>query len=573
MKNKIKRSKLRIFLEIFLTMFFAFFLNGLLKKDPVKMDIQLEIRLKTDRDDVYELFVNNEIQRLPVSIGDNKLVFKLPKIPIKQIRLKFGQKNTSIVIKRIRLRSLFKNTSWQGNALQKLISFTNQIRNKRSREGNYIFSTDGDEPYLVFSNRFYPYINRLSNKKFLHYFLFLSLLFLFFCFLHFQSLEKIKSLIGQKETLAGILVFSLLISIPVINEIFSFIKPFHIPEKRVRSKLPQLRFDPLIDFFHNYEKYYKDHFIYRNYAVHINSLLKVFIFRNSPIEEVLLGKDHWLFYAREGNRDLINYYRNGNHLNEEELQIWVKVLKGRKKWLKDRGIHYLFVVVPNKNTIYQEYMPNFIRKVNNQSRLDQLFEELSKKTDIDFIDLRATLIAGKKNYPVYDSTNSHWNDYGAFLACHKIISHLNKYFKPLHYFTLDDYIIREIDGGGGDLAMMLSLHKKYFRENKITLAPKKHPAIKYRPLTRIRGFIRQSISTNPDGKLSTALSVHDSFMHQLKPFLSCHFKKVVYIWDWDLHFFPKIIERIKPVVVIDEMAERALIDLIPKNPVELNRDN
>ena len=60
--------------------------------------------------------------------------------------------------------------------------------------------------------------------------------------------------------------------------------------------------------------------------------------------------------------------------------------------------------------------------------------------------------------------------------------------------------------------------------------------------------------------------VHDSFYSRLRPFLSEQFSRVLYIWDWNMNFYPEIIEREKPKLVIDEMVERFLMDKIPVNP-------
>ena len=65
--------------------------------------------------------------------------------------------------------------------------------------------------------------------------------------------------------------------------------------------------------------------------------------------------------------------------------------------------------------------------------------------------------------------------------------------------------------------------------------------------------------------------VHDSFYHRLKHFLSESFSRVLYVWDWNLNFYPEVVEREKPRLVIDEMAERFLLGKIPVNPRSLSR--
>ena len=52
----------------------------------------------------------------------------------------------------------------------------------------------------------------------------------------------------------------------------------------------------------------------------------------------------------------------------EELEQYQKILEARRDWLAERGIPYLFVIPPNKDTIYPEFMPPAYTKVRPKSR-------------------------------------------------------------------------------------------------------------------------------------------------------------------------------------------------------------
>jgi hypothetical protein len=55
---------------------------------------------------------------------------------------------------------------------------------------------------------------------------------------------------------------------------------------------------------------------------------------------------------------------------------------------------------------------------------------------------------------------------------------------------------------------------------------------------------------------------HDSFGVRLIPFLSEHFARIVYSSgpaDWRRNFDPQLVERERPQVVIQEIAERLLV--------------
>ena len=79
----------------------------------------------------------------------------------------------------------------------------------------------------------------------------------------------------------------------------------------------------------------------------------------------------------------------------KDLDAWTRVLEERRDWLAARGIAYLFVVAPNANTIYPEYMPDRIRKASFRSRLDQLIDHLKANGFFNLVDLRPALRKAK----------------------------------------------------------------------------------------------------------------------------------------------------------------------------------
>ena len=116
---------------------------------------------------------------------------------------------------------------------------------------------------------------------------------------------------------------------------------------------------------------------------------------------------------------------------------------------------------------------------------------------------------------------------------------------------------------------MLSLNKDVFRENMIFLEARPPLRATGDKLENISRFVKQGYSECPTAPLPNILMVHDSFYKRLEPFLSEQFSRVLFIWDWDLNFHPHVIERENPKLVIDEMAERFLMQKIPVNPGNL----
>jgi len=98
-----------------------------------------------------------------------------------------------------------------------------------------------------------------------------------------------------------------------------------------------------------------------------------------PVPFILLGKKDW-FYLK--HKLSTNDYRGLSILTARQLESWKNSIEIRKKNLEERGIRFLFVVAPDKKSIYPEYMPAGLKKVNNRTRLDQLIEYLRNNSSV-----------------------------------------------------------------------------------------------------------------------------------------------------------------------------------------------
>jgi alginate O-acetyltransferase complex protein AlgJ len=369
------------------------------------------------------------------------------------------------------------------------------------------------------------------------------------------------------------LLFLLLIFMPLADQVFHVASPAALNEKRALGKPPRFNMQAKFEFFKDYDAYYRDHFGFRGTLVRLHNLLTVRLFKLSPMANVIIGKKGWLFLARGDKlNNEIDYYRALSPLTDEQLQCFKTNLEQRRDWLARHGILYLFVVAPNKSSIYPEFMPAFVKKLHHQSRLDQIMEYMKKKSDLRILDLRPALLRAKKKWRVYHQTDSHWNDAGAYAAYCEICERLRDNFPDLRWQPAAAYTSSEMDAKGGDLAILLSLEENEFRERLISWEaknPKQARPSLTPPLIGIPKWMRSKMATNPQGMLPTALMVHDSFIHELKPFLSEHFSKIYYIWDSRLHFLKACIEKLQPRIVIEETVERNLLNPLPINPREL----
>ncbi len=331
-------------------------------------------------------------------------------------------------------------------------------------------------------------------------------------------------------------------------------------EKRELAKVPDLprSIKELYDFSDKFENFYGDNFGSRKFLITCYSRLK-YLIGVSPSKKVILGKDGWLFYAAHKT---IDDCRRLELFTQGELKQWADSLEQKNSWLNKKSIPYLFVVAPNKHTIYPEYLPERIKPTRPVSRHDQLFDYLHSNTMVPTLDLRSALISAKSNAKIYFKLGTHWNLYGAAVAQYEIVRCLMKTFQDLSPVRYSAEHFKWIDQWTGDVALanMINLNGCFTQPTPFIIIKPCYEVYDfdtkdYPPLTAIFGC--------PEATL-VALVFCDSFNVALRPVLSQYFKRITYIRkQGDFELIKTYVEKERPDVVIEEIVERNL-RLVPR---------
>ena len=282
------------------------------------------------------------------------------------------------------------------------------------------------------------------------------------------------------------------------------------------------------------------------------------IFRERVFDKMMIGKERWLIYTDEGS---IDDYQHINAFSQAELQHLQQALDLLNEDLHQKGIKFLVVIPPNKNTIYPEYVPNEIPVVTAPSRYDQLVEYMQQHGKTQILDLRPALLEARKTSVVYFAKDTHWNDQGAVVAYQQIIQVLQGDFPALKAHPLSDF--RQTTQAGVELDLAQTIIAPDLVTDDIVLTPLYASNTTY--VQTKYGYRRLTIGTNPNTALPKVVIYHDSFFNRLIPLIGDHFQKAVFvpinspyeIWNFSW------IDSEKPDIVILEFTER-YIDQIPK---------
>lgn len=320
------------------------------------------------------------------------------------------------------------------------------------------------------------------------------------------------------------------------------------------------------EFVNGLGAYFNDHFGFRKRLVRWERRWKWQFFHDARAAETIIGKDGW-FYFSDGH--MVDDVRGTRPFSEGEIEAWCKLLTGRRDWLAQRGIRYLFVIPPDKHTIYPEYLPDWLLHTARPARrLDQFLAYLRAHSDVPILDLREVLQEAKAKAPIYLQTDTHWNDLGAFAASQRLVREVSALGVPATAADLANFRAVREDEPGGDLARMIG-QENYLTEKQHTvlvplpgtLSPDLHDEPGLLPKNWIPGTGPQlSHFPSATGKV---VMFRDSYAIALTKFFGYSFGRVAYLWqqNWDKPF----IEREKPDIVIDEMLERFLIFRDPES--------
>ena len=317
-------------------------------------------------------------------------------------------------------------------------------------------------------------------------------------------------------------------------------------ERRVLAPFPPLD----ASFPDGFGLYLRDHFGFRGWFVTLNALLRAQVLRTSTSPNVIIGEKGFLFFAGEG---AIENYMGLNPMTDCEAESWVELFEQRALWLASRNIPFVVAVVPDKETVYPEMMPDSIPRRSGKSRMDRFVDAMRSQNRIALLDLRPALIKGKTEHRTYYLTDTHWSSWGAYWAYREVLPLIQK-TAPQLAVAMGPAIDRSaLRSGVGhqtfDLNRMLGLNG-IAPEATETFVPADPPVV--------TGGLDDPLMTSETGNPARPrlLFFRDSFGAALMPFLGVHFSRVYAPNGWSFNGDDVIRER--PDVVILEIVERRL---------------
>lgn len=271
----------------------------------------------------------------------------------------------------------------------------------------------------------------------------------------------------------------------------------------------------------------------RNKLIAFNSELTSLLTGGTYMEstQVLLGKNNWLFYKTELDGHPLWDYMGINHFTDEELAAIAANLVSMRDGFNALGVDFYVTALPNKEIIYEEYMPDTVARVDEVSRAEQLANYIWDNTDLVYVYPKQALLDAKAEGQIYYQTDTHWNQKGAFVGMQQLMH--EAYGVEAKNLDSVSFDITSNDLAG-DLAVIGGVADKYNIDTTYVFDADTADKAQYRD--------------------EVALVVGDSFSGFLSTIAKGYYKEVHWIYTKD--FTMSMLDEYDADVVIWESVER-----------------
>lgn len=353
-----------------------------------------------------------------------------------------------------------------------------------------------------------------------------------------------------------IAIFVLVLTIPSITYPFfkQFIDTTNYENRELASK-PELDYSNYLEFPNLYEDYYIDHIAYKNQFIKLNNLINIKLFNTLDNSQVVLGKNNWLFYKGEGGI-AINEYKADNLYSEKQLmKILDNVVEYKKKIKETTGSDFVLMLIPDKEHVYSEFLPNYIQSKSTYKRIDQIYNYITQNSDVKVCYPLNRLKSMKEEKQVYYKYDTHWNQIGAYYGSIELLNIIGVDCKNVVNY-------KNTNERSGDLARMIYLND-YFSDDSEFVVENYFDNINVskiyddKQINQALTKYKSSIKNN-----KKLYFVGDSFKDGMKNYISKQFENTIFVHRSTFNKEDYLNE--KPDVFVYQLVERynsSLLDL------------
>lgn len=331
----------------------------------------------------------------------------------------------------------------------------------------------------------------------------------------------------MKNTIKNIISCLFLLAIFTVP-LLLFLKPtggLLIDERREAATFPlkieNARSESVKGYFADIDKFVSDNFPARANLIGANRDIALVFNDNIDPQKAFKGQENWL-YLGNNFENTIDKFTGNKRFDERASAKRIKKLEAYANVFAKHGIKTIFLVGPDKQSIYPEYLPS-IFKPAPERYITPILAQM-QKDGVNVYDPTQDLIDHKDEGVLYSRTDTHWNLKAGELVVLKLLQKWNLNPPPAYEIELTKSLT-------GDIVSIANLIT-------IPLIDDDNYSVRYKSLSPSAKLIKEdgsevafpfgaiattdnNILINQDASNQTNLwIVGDSFTGSLVPFLS-----------------------------------------------------
>jgi hypothetical protein len=337
-----------------------------------------------------------------------------------------------------------------------------------------------------------------------------------------------------------IAVFAFCIAAPALVGALGITEIPEFTENRALKPFPKLA-SGADAFLRGLDGYISDRFGFRPLLITSVNYLKLLM--QVPTNRfVVFGKDGWLFslYLRQ-------------NFKVADVESYARTFVERADWIEHRGAQFTVFVVPRKEVLYREYLPDWMRLEGTASSTD-VFRAALGAHPIDVFYPKEAMLDDKAMAKLFYRYDTHWTPAGAFFGAKALIDHLHERNHSVPVFAESDYTL--------DVPGPECIKKPYDGGRLDLLVVQGAPALSERcpEVARKGGWTTKEalnsrsewVYTKDDPSLPTAVFYSDSFGPGLRRIAAEYFRRSVFV-----HAFADggLIDKFAPAAMKEEKTD------------------
>ena len=335
-------------------------------------------------------------------------------------------------------------------------------------------------------------------------------------------------------------------------------------ENRELAELPVISETGYEEFPSVFDDYVNDNMPFRDELIRKNSQVNLYGLKSATDDRVVLGKDGWMFLNDPGDGNTVGTYMGLDIYSEEQLAHIADNMRKTDEYLKARGKEFVILILPNKERVYSDKMPDYFGQPGELYKVKQVVDYLRTHTDVRVVYPLQEMLAAKETVKsldviqseehkndevtIYHKYDTHWNGIGAYVGAKALLDELGIVVPAIDAPSTK---ITYVDNGSADLAGMINLSKDFVnKEDDYHVSGyDSHDCECLKD-----DFTTEIIYKANDADERKLFIARDSFTSAMAPYVGSQFNESYMYYDRNLT--QDIIEKENPDILVYEVVER-----------------